>query len=57
MEGVLDCAPVIKSAGLEAVVSELRRGLEGFEAQRPAGVNPLFGAVQGFAAGRPAQVN
>lgn len=44
-------------AGLEPVVSELCRGLEGLEPQSPAGVRPLFGAFQGLAAHRPAQVD
>lgn len=43
--------------GLEPVVSELRRGLEGLESQCPAGVSSLFGAIQGLAAGCPAQVD
>lgn len=45
------------ATSLEPVVSELRRGLEGFEPQCSAGVNSLFGAVQGLAASRPAQVD
>lgn len=51
------CSCDEKDTGLEPIVSELRRGLEGLEPQCLAGVSSLFGAIQGLAAGSPAQVD
>lgn len=45
------------ATGLESVVSELRRGLEGLQPQCPAWMNSLFGAIRGLAACRPAKID